>query len=129
MGNNDPGTSGPALPAIRFDANGLVPVVAQQWDSGEVLMLAWMDAEALQRTISTGFATYYSRSRAAYWVKGETSGNLQRVRRISLDCDADAVLLQVDQFGVACHTGSRSCFDTFVMGVAAPADQSAEVAR
>ena len=93
-----------------FDANGLVPVIAQQWDTGEVLMLAWMDAEALRRTRETGRATYWSRSREEYWVKGETSGNAQWVREIRLDCDADSVLLLVDQDGVACHTGRRSCF-------------------
>ncbi len=94
----------------RFDANGLVAVVAQQWDTGEVLMLAWMDAEALRRTQETGRATYWSRSRQEYWVKGETSGNAQHVREIRLDCDGDAILLLVDQEGVACHTGRRSCF-------------------
>lgn len=102
------------LPAIRFDQAGLVPVIAQQFDSGEVLMLAWMDLEALRRTIATGLATYYSRSRNEYWVKGATSGNLQRVRQVRVDCDSDAVLLEVDQIGVACHTGLRSCFDTYV---------------
>lgn len=94
----------------RFDASGLVAVVAQQWDTGEVLMLAWMDAEALRRTRETGRATYWSRSRQEYWVKGETSGNAQHVREIRLDCDGDAILLLVDQEGVACHTGRRSCF-------------------
>ena len=94
----------------RFDANGLVAVVAQQWDTGEVLMLAWMDAEALRRTRETGRATYWSRSRQEYWVKGDTSGNAQHVREIRLDCDGDAILLLVDQEGVACHTGRRSCF-------------------
>lgn len=113
MGDDDPPVSSEALPAIRFDATGLVPVVAQQWDTGEVLMLAWMDAEALRRTMATGQATYYSRSRREYWVKGATSGNRQCVRRVSVDCDSDAVLLHVDQVGVACHTGARSCFDTF----------------
>lgn len=93
-----------------YDANGLVPVIAQQWDTGEVLMLAWMDAEALRRTRETGRATYWSRSRGEYWVKGETSGNAQWVREIRLDCDGDTVLLLVDQEGVACHTGRRSCF-------------------
>lgn len=117
MGNDDPVTSTDALPAIRFDASGLVPVVAQQWDTGEVLMLAWMDAEALRLTIATGFATYYSRSRRQYWIKGATSGNLQRVRQVSVDCDADAVLLRVDQVGVACHNGLRSCFDTATLAL------------
>lgn len=94
----------------RFDADGLIPVVAQQWDTGEVLMLAWMDAEALSRTRASGRATYWSRSRREYWVKGETSGNPQWVREVRIDCDGDAILLLVDQEGVACHTGSRTCF-------------------
>lgn len=95
---------------VRFDDRGLVPVVVQQWDSGEVLMLAWMDAEALRRTRETGQATYWSRSRQEYWVKGETSGNVQRVREVRVDCDGDTLLLLVDQHGVACHTGARTCF-------------------
>ena len=97
---------------VRFNADGLVPVVAQQWDTGEVLMLAWMDAEALKRTRDSGQATYWSRSRAEYWVKGETSGHHQRVREIRVDCDGDSLLLLVDQEGPACHTGTRSCFST-----------------
>lgn len=95
---------------VLFDDRGLIPVVVQQWDSGEVLMLAWMDAEALRRTRETGQATYWSRSRQEYWVKGETSGNLQDVREIRVDCDGDTLLLLVDQHGVACHTGARTCF-------------------
>lgn len=95
---------------VRFDDRGLVPVVVQQWDTGEVLMLAWMDAEALRRTRESGQATYWSRSRQEYWVKGETSGNLQQVRELRVDCDGDTVLLLVDQHGVACHTGARTCF-------------------
>ncbi len=95
---------------VRFDADGLVPVVVQQWDTGEVLMVAWMDAEALRRTRETGRATYWSRSRREYWVKGETSGNPQAVREIRVDCDGDTLLLLVDQTGVACHTGARTCF-------------------
>ncbi|MFZ8979894.1 MAG: phosphoribosyl-AMP cyclohydrolase [Candidatus Nanopelagicales bacterium] len=95
---------------VRYDADGLVPVVVQQWDSGEVLMVAWMNAEALRRTQETGRATYWSRSRQEYWVKGETSGNPQAVREIRVDCDGDTLLLLVDQTGVACHTGSRTCF-------------------
>ena len=94
----------------RFNAEGLIPVIAQQWDTGEVLMLAWMDAEALRRTRESGRATYWSRSRQEYWVKGETSGNTQSVREIRIDCDGDTVLLMVEQTGVACHTGSRTCF-------------------
>lgn len=95
---------------VTFDRDGLVPVVVQQWDTGEVLMMAWMDAEALRRTRETGRATYWSRSRQEYWVKGETSGNAQHVREIRVDCDGDTLLLLVDQTGVACHTGARTCF-------------------
>lgn len=83
-------------------------------------MVAWMDAEALRRTLATGSATYWSRSRREYWVKGETSGNTQRVRSVRVDCDGDAILLLVDQVGVACHTGLRSCFDTAEASLAAP---------
>ena len=94
---------------VRFDDRGLVPVVVQQWDTGEVLMLAWMDDEALRRTRESGRATYWSRSRKEYWVKGETSGNIQQVREVRIDCDGDTILLLVDQHGAACHTGSRTC--------------------
>lgn len=97
----------------RFNDDGLLPVVAQQWDSGEVLMVAWMDAEALRRTRHTGRATYWSRSRGEYWVKGETSGHVQDVREIRIDCDGDVLLLLVDQSGAACHTGSRTCFTAY----------------
>lgn len=96
---------------IRFNAEGLVPAIAQQWDTREVLMLAWMNLQALELTFTTGLATYYSRSRQAIWVKGETSGHCQQVRSISLDCDGDTVLLLVDQVDGACHTGDRTCFD------------------
>lgn len=98
------------LDAVAFDASGLVAAVAQQHDTGEVLMLAWMNRAALAETIATGQACYWSRSRGALWRKGETSGQTQRVVDIRLDCDRDAVLLLVDQTGVACHTGRRSCF-------------------
>ena len=95
---------------LKRDPAGLVPAVVQQHDTGEVLMLAWMDDEALRRTLTTGRATYWSRSRGEYWVKGETSGNRQWVREVRLDCDGDALLVLVDQEGAACHTGERSCF-------------------
>jgi phosphoribosyl-AMP cyclohydrolase len=98
--------------SLRFGADGLLPAVAQQWDTGEVLMLAWMDCEAVRRTLETGRGTYWSRSREQYWVKGETSGHVQQVREMRIDCDRDAILLLVDQVGPACHTGLRSCFDT-----------------
>ena len=97
---------------VRFDSAGLIPVIAQQWDSGEVLMMAWMDAVALQRTLDTGEATYFSRSRQQQWIKGETSGHRQHVREVRVDCDGDSLLILVDQTGPACHTGQRSCFDT-----------------
>ncbi len=96
---------------LKRNAEGLVCVVAQQQGTGEVLMVAWMDDEALHRTLTTGRATYWSRSRQEYWVKGETSGHIQKVIEVRLDCDGDAVLLVVDQTGPACHTGARTCFD------------------
>lgn len=95
---------------VRFDANGLVPAIAQQWDSGEVLMMAWMDESALRETLTTGRGVYFSRSRGARWAKGETSGHVQAVREARLDCDGDTVLLRVEQTGAACHTGDRTCF-------------------
>ncbi len=95
---------------MKFDADGLVPAIVQDAASGEVLMLAWMNREALAQTLSTGRATFWSRSRNALWVKGATSGNTQAVRSVRLDCDGDAVLLRVDPAGPACHTGARSCF-------------------
>lgn len=102
----------PAVSArLRRNDAGLVPAIAQQHDTGEVLMLGWMDGEALARTLATGRATYWSRSRREYWVKGETSGHRQWVKAVRLDCDGDTVLLQVDQEGPACHTGARTCFD------------------
>lgn len=99
-------------PQLKFNDDGLLPVVAQDATTGEVLMLAWMDQEALRRTLATGRATYWSRSRSEYWVKGETSGHTQAVKSVHLDCDGDAVLLRVDQVGAACHTGNRTCFFT-----------------
>jgi phosphoribosyl-AMP cyclohydrolase len=102
----------PAVSArLKRNDAGLVPAIAQQHDTGEVLMLGWMDDEALARTLASGRATYWSRSRREYWTKGETSGHRQWVRRVRLDCDGDTVLLQVDQEGPACHTGTRTCFD------------------
>ena len=96
---------------LQFNESGLICAVAQQFDTREVMMVAWMDAEAVRRTLATGRGTYWSRSRGEYWVKGETSGNTQRVLEIRHDCDADTLLLLVDQIGAACHTGTRSCFD------------------
>lgn len=103
---------------LKRNADGLVPAVAQQFDTGEVLMLGWMDDEALHRTLTTGRATYWSRSRGEYWVKGETSGHLQEVHSVALDCDGDTVLVRVNQAGSACHTGDRTCFDADVLAAA-----------
>jgi phosphoribosyl-AMP cyclohydrolase len=100
---------------VRWNAEGLVPAVVQQRDTGEVLMLAWVDDEALARMIDTGRGTYWSRSRQEYWVKGETSGHTQQVHEIRLDCDGDTLLVTVDQQGAACHTGDRTCFDAHVV--------------
>ncbi|RNM16002.1 phosphoribosyl-AMP cyclohydrolase [Nocardioides pocheonensis] len=96
---------------LKRNEQGLVPAVVQQHDTGEVLMLGWMDDEALHRTLTTGRGTFWSRSRQEYWVKGETSGNRQHVVEVRLDCDGDTLLVKVDQEGPACHTGARTCFD------------------
>ena len=98
------------LDAIAFGPDGLVPAIAQQHDTGEVLMLAWMNRAAVAETIASGQACYWSRSRGRLWRKGETSGHTQRLIELRLDCDGDALLLRVDQQGVACHTGRLSCF-------------------
>ncbi|RJO69207.1 phosphoribosyl-AMP cyclohydrolase [Nocardia panacis] len=109
-------TLDPAIAArLKRNDAGLVAAVAQERGTGEVLMMAWMDDEALARTLATRRATYYSRSRAQYWVKGETSGHTQYVHEVRLDCDGDTVLLIVDQVGAACHTGTHTCFDTDVL--------------
>lgn len=99
------------LDRAKFASDGLLPAVIQQWDTREVLMLGYMDAEALRRTLTEDRVTFWSRSRQEYWRKGDTSGHAQFVRRAALDCDADTLLIEVDQVGVACHTGARSCFD------------------
>ncbi|WP_436997519.1 phosphoribosyl-AMP cyclohydrolase [Streptomyces sp. enrichment culture] len=107
---------------LKRTPDGLLPAIAQQYDTGEVLMLGWMNDEALHRTLTTGRCTYWSRSRQEYWVKGDTSGHFQWVKSVALDCDADTVLVKVDQVGAACHTGDRTCFDADVLAVAdAPA--------
>ena len=99
------------LEEVKFDADGLIPAIAQDAVSGEVLMMAWMNRESIQTTIKTRRATYWSRSRKKLWMKGEESGNIQEVRSVHIDCDADVVLLKVNQIGgAACHTGHRSCF-------------------
>mgnify|MGYP003608323509 FL=1 len=102
--------------SLKFDALGLLPCIAQDHATGEVLMLAWMNAEAVARTLETGRVTYWSRSRAAFWVKGETSGHHQRLVELRLDCDRDCLLALVEQEGPACHTNRRSCFYTAVRG-------------
>ncbi|MBU9696359.1 phosphoribosyl-AMP cyclohydrolase [Rhodobacteraceae bacterium HSP-20] len=100
--------------SLKYDANGLIPCIAQDHATGEVLMMAWMNAEAVARTVATGRVTYWSRSRGAFWVKGETSGHVQRLVELRVDCDRDALLAMVEQEGPACHTNRRSCFYTAV---------------
>ncbi|ERK73348.1 MULTISPECIES: phosphoribosyl-AMP cyclohydrolase [Leifsonia] len=99
------------LDRITFTENGLVPAIIQQWDTREVLMMGWMDAEAFRRTMTEGRVTFWSRSRQEYWRKGDTSGHVQFVKSAALDCDGDTLLVTVDQIGAACHTGTRTCFD------------------
>ena len=96
---------------LKRDEHGLVAAVIQHSDTGQVLMVGWMDDEALHRTLTTGRVTFWSRSRSEYWRKGDTSGHAQFVKSVSLDCDGDALLVQVDQVGAACHTGTHSCFE------------------
>lgn len=98
------------MPEITFNKDGLIPVIAQDATNGDVLMMAWMNEEALHLTQTTGRATYWSRSRQELWVKGETSGHTQEVVSLWLDCDGDTILMKVNQVGAACHTGTRSCF-------------------
>jgi len=102
--------------SLSYDSNGLIPAIAQEAGSGEVLMLAWMNAEAVARTLASGRVTYWSRSRQAFWVKGETSGHTQQLVEMRIDCDRDALLLRVHQEGPACHTNRRSCFFTAFRG-------------
>jgi phosphoribosyl-AMP cyclohydrolase len=121
MPPREPSALDPAVAArLKRDAAGLVAAVVQQHDTGEVLMVGWMDDEALHRTLTTGRATYWSRSRQAYWVKGETSGHVQHVKSVALDCDGDALLVRVDQVGPACHTGEHSCFDPGLLTGSSP---------
>ncbi len=114
MATNDP--SAQALDCVTFDADGLVPAIAQQRDTGEVLMMAFMNQEALLETVRTGEVHYWSRSRNALWHKGGTSGQVQKLVEIRLDCDGDTLLLVVEQTGVACHTGRRTCFYRALQG-------------
>jgi phosphoribosyl-AMP cyclohydrolase len=95
---------------LKFDSSGLIPAIIQDVDSGQVLMMAWMNAESLAKTMESGLCTYWSRSRQEFWVKGQTSGHLQHVRRVSVDCDKDCLLIQVEQIGAACHDNYRTCF-------------------
>jgi len=105
-----------ALDEIPWNADGLIPAIAQQHDTGEVLMLAWMNREALEETLEKGRVCYWSRSRQQLWRKGESSGQVQELREVRLDCDGDTLLLQVDQKGPACHTGRRGCFYNRIQG-------------
>ena len=114
---------------LKRTPDGLICAVAQQYGTGEVLMVAWMDDEALHRTLTTRNATYWSRSRRRYWVKGESSGHIQRVCEVRLDCDGDTVLLIVEQQGMACHTGARTCFDTDVLLVDEPGQDRSDQDR
>ena len=122
------------LAAVKFDADGLVPAIAQQHDTGEVLMMAWMNRDSLAETLATGQVCYWSRSRARLWRKGESSGQVQRLVALCPDCDGDTLLLQVDQKGVACHTGHRSCFyrewrEGDLVALSAPEVSEAELYR
>ena len=101
---------------LKFNEQGLIPAIAQDVSSGEVLMMAWMNEESLKLTMDTGYATYYSRSRKEFWKKGDTSGNVQKVISMKYDCDGDTILMLVDQTGAACHTGSKSCFFNDIVG-------------
>jgi phosphoribosyl-AMP cyclohydrolase len=98
------------LTEMKFDSNGLVPAIAQQHDTGEVLMMAWMNVDAIRESLTSGRVCYWSRSREALWKKGETSGQIQALKELRVDCDGDTILVLVDQTGVACHTGRRNCF-------------------
>ncbi|PTV94892.1 phosphoribosyl-AMP cyclohydrolase [Rhodobacter aestuarii] len=100
--------------SLKYDANGLIPAIAQDHATGEVLMMAWMNAESLARTLASGQVTYWSRSRQSFWAKGESSGHLQKLVELRVDCDRDCLLMLVDQIGPACHTNRRSCFYTAV---------------
>jgi phosphoribosyl-AMP cyclohydrolase len=116
------------LGSVAFDSSGLVPAIAQQHDTGEVLMMAWMNRAAIEETLQTGRVCYWSRSRASLWRKGETSGQVQRLVELRVDCDNDCLLLLVDQTGVACHTGRRSCFFTAIRGGARTIIADVEIA-
>lgn len=108
----------PELADLRFDERGLIPAVVQDVESGDVLMVAWMNREAVKRTLTSGRTWFWSRSRAELWRKGDTSGNIQQVREVRADCDGDTLLVRVDQTGPACHTGERTCFHVTLEAVA-----------
>ena len=116
-------------PALRFDAQGLIPAVVQDDRDQTVLMVGWMDAEAVRRTLTTGRTWFWSRSRQAYWCKGETSGHVQHVRSVAADCDGDTLLVRVEQVGPACHTGTRSCFATDLGAVPGTPEGTADLSR
>jgi phosphoribosyl-AMP cyclohydrolase len=128
---SDAPTLAPEISArLKRDADGLVAAIVQQHDTGEVLMLGWMDDEALHRTLTEGRVSFWSRSRQEYWRKGDTSGHVQFVRSVALDCDGDALLVRVEQVGAACHTGARTCFDADVLLPDSPdSSESAESAE
>ncbi|TDJ47556.1 MAG: phosphoribosyl-AMP cyclohydrolase [Gemmatimonadetes bacterium] len=113
--------------ALRFDAEGLLPAIAQHADSGEILMFAWMNREALRETLQSGRVCYFSRSRRSLWRKGEASGNVQRLKELRFDCDGDVVLMKIDQTGPACHTGRASCFYLKVDGDQVIVDRDIDV--
>ncbi len=127
MSDDTAGATQEILEAIQFDADGLVPAIAQQFDTGEVLMMAWMNRQAVAETLATGFVHYWSRSRNKLWRKGETSGQVQVLKDFRWDCDNDTVLVLVEQTGVACHTGRRSCFFNAVRDGKAVVVANAEV--
>ena len=110
MAEQEPLSAADFIEKVSFNADGLVPAIAQQFDTNEVLMMAWMTKDTLQETIETKLACYWSRSRGTFWRKGDTSGHAQHIHSIHLDCDGDTILLKIDQTGAACHTGERSCF-------------------
>lgn len=113
-----------AIDRATFNADGLLPAIIQEGDSQQVLMLGWMDAEAIRRTFSAGLVTFWSRSRQEYWRKGDTSGNHLHVRSAALDCDADTILITVENVAAACHTGAHSCFDVDPLGFTPPVERS-----
>ena len=127
MPQQHPSDLAPRIAArLKRDASGLVAAVVQQYDTGEVLMVGWMDDEALHRTLTTGRATYWSRSRQEYWIKGDTSGHVQHVKSVALDCDGDTLLVKVDQVDGACHTGDRTCFDAGLLSDVLRSERTAQ---